>query len=302
MAKVLFKFGTKAQYLALASKQENALYFLLDTGELYRGEVPFGQEHIYAGARIGTATDIASITAILNGATPVNSDICLITNSDGSVNSYVYDASNTTWRVINLGSQIADLEAQLAQIRALAAGAFHFKGAVNDLANVVNPSEGDVYQVGNKEYAYNATDDEWVELGDTFDLSAYATKIELNSAVSSLEALIGQPEHTETDDTTGDLVTVPATGIYYQLKNNADQLIPLFNGTIAGLVPVATGELTNTAKANMFMNALGNWVTVSGGGSSGPYTDPEGNTYNTIEEYVEHMVETYNLEWHAIAE
>jgi len=33
----------------------------------------------------------------------------------------------------------------LAQIRALAAGAFHFKGAVNDLANVVNPSEGDVY-------------------------------------------------------------------------------------------------------------------------------------------------------------
>ena len=40
--KVIFKFGTRAEYNALVTKQANALYFLLDTHELYRGEVPFG--------------------------------------------------------------------------------------------------------------------------------------------------------------------------------------------------------------------------------------------------------------------
>lgn len=111
MSKVLFKFGTKAQYLALENKQENALYFLLDSGELYRGTVPFGQEHIYSGNRIGTTTDSASITAILNGATPINNDLCLIYNSDNTVNSYVYDSASSSWKILSTGSQYADLQA-----------------------------------------------------------------------------------------------------------------------------------------------------------------------------------------------
>jgi len=49
--KVLFKFGSAAEYAALEAKQNNALYFLLDTNELYRGETPFGQAHVYIGTR-----------------------------------------------------------------------------------------------------------------------------------------------------------------------------------------------------------------------------------------------------------
>ena len=51
-------------------------------------------------------------------------------------------------------------------------GVFHFRGAVatyNDLP--AEKAEGDVYQVGEKEYAWNGT--EWVELGFLIDLTPY---------------------------------------------------------------------------------------------------------------------------------
>lgn len=41
MAKVLFYTATASQYAALTSKNENALYFITDTGELYKGETRF---------------------------------------------------------------------------------------------------------------------------------------------------------------------------------------------------------------------------------------------------------------------
>ncbi len=41
MSQVLFYTGTKAQYDALASKNANALYFLTDTGRLFRGSTPY---------------------------------------------------------------------------------------------------------------------------------------------------------------------------------------------------------------------------------------------------------------------
>ncbi|MGN0878601.1 MAG: hypothetical protein ACI4WT_04000 [Oligosphaeraceae bacterium] len=41
MAQVLFLTGTKAQYDALATKNENAIYFLTDTGEIRKGGAPF---------------------------------------------------------------------------------------------------------------------------------------------------------------------------------------------------------------------------------------------------------------------
>ncbi len=41
MAKVLFYTATVAQFAALQSKDENALYFLTDTGEFYKGATRF---------------------------------------------------------------------------------------------------------------------------------------------------------------------------------------------------------------------------------------------------------------------
>ena len=41
MAKVLFFTATSAQFKALSAKDENALYFITDTGELYKGSVRY---------------------------------------------------------------------------------------------------------------------------------------------------------------------------------------------------------------------------------------------------------------------
>ena len=39
---VRFKFGTKAEYKQLLVPDTNTLYFITDTGEIYRGDVNFG--------------------------------------------------------------------------------------------------------------------------------------------------------------------------------------------------------------------------------------------------------------------
>ncbi len=39
--KVLFFTATAAQYAALGTKNENAIYFISDTGEIYKGSTPF---------------------------------------------------------------------------------------------------------------------------------------------------------------------------------------------------------------------------------------------------------------------
>ena len=41
MAKVLFYTATAAQFNILPTKDENALYFITDTGELYKGSVRY---------------------------------------------------------------------------------------------------------------------------------------------------------------------------------------------------------------------------------------------------------------------
>lgn len=90
MAKVLFKFGTRADYNALTTKQSNALYFLTDTGELYRGEVPFGQSKIYSGTRLANELDNVAILRILDSTIPVVGDIVVIQNANNSSDAFVY--------------------------------------------------------------------------------------------------------------------------------------------------------------------------------------------------------------------
>ena len=41
MSQILFYTGTKAQFDALTTKNENALYFLTDANRLYKGSTPF---------------------------------------------------------------------------------------------------------------------------------------------------------------------------------------------------------------------------------------------------------------------
>lgn len=91
------------------------------------------------------------------------------------------------------------------EVDGLVSGAFHFKGKADKYEDgnlyigeepISNMKPGDVYQVGDKEYAYTGT--EWVELGFTVDLSNYATTSwttqQINTAKTELQGYADQAE------------------------------------------------------------------------------------------------------------
>lgn len=82
------------------------------------------------------------------------------------------------------------------EVDGMISGTFHFEGEVDSYdALPSNAEKGDVYQVGDKEYAWDG--DSWIELGFNIDLSAYAktvdvakdyaTKTELSNAQTALQ-------------------------------------------------------------------------------------------------------------------
>ena len=151
----------------------------------------------------------------------------------------------------NLSTNYYDKEA----VDGLISGAFHFKGAADsyDGTDIIIDSEpvtgmktGDVYQVGDKEYVYDGT--KWIELGFNIDLSNYALKTYVDTAVSGAktelqgyadqaeaDALQAAKTYADTQDGTtltsakgyADAeiakLTDPSTGILKQAKDYADQ-------------------------------------------------------------------------------
>lgn len=97
---VLFKYGTRAEYDALASGdvKDNALYFLTDTGELLRGSRNLGQANHYEGIRQEGETDAQVITRVTTGANLIKNDIfvvkTLIVEGKYSFTAYTYDGTN----------------------------------------------------------------------------------------------------------------------------------------------------------------------------------------------------------------
>ena len=91
--KVLFRFGSRAEYDALPSEQvlDNALYFLTDTQELYRGSIPICKAHYYEGSVLPTdADDDATIARIVSSNTPTINDILVINRGNGIKTPYIY--------------------------------------------------------------------------------------------------------------------------------------------------------------------------------------------------------------------
>lgn len=234
--KVSFKFGTKAEYDALLSKDQHTLYFLLDTNELYRGTVPFNTPHVYKGS-YGNAANLAGALNNLIGNSPViNGDIAILVNADQSQDSYIWSED----------------------------------------------------------------DNEWIHIGNTNTNSLSQRVIALETEVANLDTLLyGDQADPNAENGLVDRVSILESVI----ANQSGGPIPVFNGTIAGLVPTPDSILTDQEKANRFLNGLGNWITISSGGSGGQstYVDPEGHTYYTAEEYVTYMINNYgHSEWESI--
>lgn len=328
-AKVIFKFGTKAQYQALTTKLDNALYFLTDTGELYRGSVPFGRAHVYQGLRYNIETNAEAIARIVGqNAKLAFNDLLLLRNNDETVDIFMY--IDTGWIKLNganggssggdnpsipvsrieaietsvsgLSSQVSSLQsttssmaAELGRIRAAMDGMYHDAGTANNLNDILSPEKWGVYRVGTKEYVW--TGSSWTELGDLIDVANMVTRVELGTAIADLEALIGNKAHDETDPTTGQVTHVPASGIYKEMFDHPDDIIPVFAGLIPGLVPVLTGNYTTEQKEQMFLNACGDWVQITNEGGVMYYVATDGQRFTSMTEFVTHMIDITPHKW-----
>ena len=87
--------------------------------------------------------------------------------------------------VPGLTSRMASAETDIAHLKEQASIAFRFKGTctTEELANKTDQEQGDIWFVGDIEYAWNGSS--WVELGYNTDLSQYSTTDQMGVAISN---------------------------------------------------------------------------------------------------------------------
>lgn len=125
--------------------------------------------------------DATTINATLATKASTESVNTLETNLTKSINTKATQATTLA------GYTIGDAYTK-DEIDGMIAGTFHFKGEVTSYEELpTNAKNGDVYQVGDKEYAYNGK--AWVELGFNIDLSAYATSAAVAESYATKTAL-----------------------------------------------------------------------------------------------------------------
>lgn len=128
-------------------------------------------------------------------------DAAVLAELDTKANKTDLNAYTTTENLNVLLAEKADKADTLAEygitdaytkteVDGMVAGTFHFKGekaSLEELNALTGMKEGDVYQVGEKEYAYNGT--AWVELGFNIDLSAYAKTADVAATYATITNL-----------------------------------------------------------------------------------------------------------------
>ena len=102
MANVLFKSGTYAQYVGLAAKDNNTIYFI-DNGQIYKGETSYTDQIVVVSALPGT---------LVAGKVYVNTTDKSVTYYDGTTSTVVVPATVGT-----IGDSTPDTD--LANVKAI---------------------------------------------------------------------------------------------------------------------------------------------------------------------------------------
>ena len=125
------------------------------------------------------------------GENPVPGLIDQVEAIDGEVEAVAKDLADNYYKKSETYTK--------SEVDGLVSGVFHFEGVKDsyEALPAEGNTKGDVYQVGELEYAWNGT--EWVELGFVVDLSGYYTKDEVNAEVKKVQDALDLVEEDVTE-------------------------------------------------------------------------------------------------------
>lgn len=319
-ASVLFKFGTHAEYEAIKVKGEllnNALYFISDTGEIYKGEQNLAQGHFYSDIRQDFESDTETITRALEtaGKIAINGDFFAVLDAVGEEpQNYVqtiYLFDGESWRAITknirannvyfegditVGGKLIEADGKtlrevLESLPSITESIFKIKGSVENTSELEEKKEdaepGDVWIDKETNTGYVFDGEDFVELDIIeLDLDKYATKEELivlDTKIGSLERLTG---------VSVDGKLVPIDGRVAKLES--------FKGVIPGLVPVYSPTVDVNDADTRVLNAKGQWVLPLDK-RIGSLTYQE-ITYDDVTQYVDARMQDVTITWSSISE
>ena len=157
------------------------------------------------------------------------------------------------------------------QVDGMVAGTFHFRGekaAYNQLPT--DAKEGDVWQVGDKEYAWNGS--AWVELGFNVDLSGYLTTTSASNTYATKGAL------TDAQTTLQNNINTKANSADVYDKNTVDT------------------KLSSKAESSSLTAKADKSTSLSGYGITDAYTKTEINTkVSTLENSIGTKLDTSSV-------
>ena len=185
---VLFKIGTRAQFDAIVTKNQNTLYWLSDTQELYKGDILFGtgafasetasgllssedykklQELIHAGAAINLEPVDGSIVIedkkIGVGLSAVEGNILTI-KEDGLFATV--DLTPIEGRLTKVEGRLDPVEQDIEDLKQSLVGGIRYMGSVPTYDDLpTNAKQGYLYEVSadGSEWCFNGN--EWFEYG-----------------------------------------------------------------------------------------------------------------------------------------
>jgi hypothetical protein len=192
---VLFKIGTRAQFDAIVTKNQNTLYWLRDTQELYKGDILFGTGALASETVSGllSAEDYKKLQELINAGVAINlepvdgsivikdkkigiglsavDDNILVIKEDGlfaAVDNSIIETRLTAVEgsLDTINKDIFDIKEDIADIKESLTGGIHYRGSVSTKDELpMDAQQGDLYECIDTgiEYCWNGT--EWFEYG-----------------------------------------------------------------------------------------------------------------------------------------
>lgn len=186
--KFLTTNGTSASWaeVDLSSKADaSSVYTKEETDGLLDAKA--NASSVYTKTQTNDLLDAKANTSDVNTALAAKADTTTVNSLEETLNSKIDAKASKATTLTGYG--ITDAYTK-TEVDGMVAGTFHFRGekaSYEELTALTGMKEGDVYQVGDKEYAYNGT--EWVELGFNVDLSGYLTTDAANKTYATITNL-----------------------------------------------------------------------------------------------------------------